>query len=72
MKRWAVGFISTYDSELEIEIISADTWQSALSMHGQLSDMLPIGCNTLEQAKDNALDSGYVIDVVEIPEIEHK
>lgn len=68
MRRWAVGYINSYNNDLLIEIVSANTWQEALAKHSQVKgdDYLTV-CPTLARAKELAFDAECAIDVVQIP-----
>lgn len=66
-KTFAVGVINFFDNELIIEIVEAEDWKSALSLHSEVdSSDLVLEASSLEEAKSLAFDADSAIDVVEV------
>lgn len=67
MKRWAVGYMNSFDNDLIVEIVKAPTWDKAIKAHSQVGDYT-FNTISLEEAKQDFFDSDAAIDVVEIPQ----
>ena len=69
-KKFAVGVISFFDNELNIQIIESSTWQDALLKHSsidvELWNYLLDDGESLEDVKRQAFNSNMMIDIVEI------
>lgn len=70
MKKFAVGFISFFDNELNIEVVYADDWRDALSYHSHIDaefwKFLCNDTNSLKDAKIKAFNCDCMIDIIEI------
>lgn len=68
-KRFAVAFISMFDNDLTIEIVTAPDWLTAIKKHtktaGHMDEETPA---TLEKTKELFFNQDAAIDVAEIPE----
>lgn len=65
MKRWAVGFYSTFDNVLTIEIVTGPTWVDAVQAHSGID--ADFDRTSLEKAKEDFFNCDAGLDVVEIP-----
>lgn len=69
-KKFAVGVISFFDNELNIQIIESSTWQDALLNHSRIDvelwNYLLDDGESLEDVKRQAFNSNMMIDIVEI------
>lgn len=72
MKRFAVGVINFFDNDLDIQVVEAQDWKSALGKHRafmpysieEMNEMFPD--DSQEKAKNEAFNMDMMIDVVEI------
>lgn len=68
MIRFAVAFYNQFDNVLKVEVIVADTWQKAATLHSQSPwlgrDLTPE--TTIEEARMAAFDLESGFDIVEI------
>lgn len=69
-KKFAVGVISFFDNELNIQIIESSTWQDALLNHSRIDvelwNYLLDDGESLEDVKRQSFNSNMMIDIVEI------
>ena len=67
MKRFSVAFINMFDNILELKIVEASDWKSALeaAKPGYLQNVQQF--DTIEQAAESAFDQDWNFNVVEIP-----
>ena len=70
MRKWAVAYVNSFDNDLTIEIVSADTWSSALLSHSKIGEDMNecIGVD-LDSTKTNFFDCDALVDVTEIKDI---
>jgi len=67
MTRFAVSFISFYDSPLTTYIVSAPDWIKALDIARPGYGDWALKQGSLEDAQSAAFDADFQFDVVEIP-----
>jgi len=67
MKRFAVAFLNQFDNVLELKIVEANDWKSALeaAKPGYLEHIKQF--DTIEQAAEEAFNQEWNFNVVEIP-----
>lgn len=72
MTKYAVAYTDEFNNVLSIEIVEADNWKDAFSMHSKMHcdqednnnlDWLP---DELEAAKEEAFNASIQFDVIEI------
>ena len=55
-KRFAVGFFSLLDNQLDIEFITADTWQEAVPLHSKIGQGDGKYCHWLDDPAPTVVD----------------
>lgn len=72
MTRFAVGYLNTFDNDLIVEVVEANSWHEAILKHHKAVDhfdeenQLP---TDIDKAKQAFFDQDASIGFVQIPEI---
>ena len=65
MKRYAISFFSFHENVLEMDIITAPSFEDALRQLGEISEQFTEATN-LEAARQEAFDNDGAVDMIEI------
>lgn len=66
MKKFAVAYIDFFDNNLVIEIVEAKDWYGAIYQHSLMPKEFVLSKESLQQAKNDAINGDCLIDVVEL------